>query len=184
MGTSVIVLPVGATATTPTTVGEKTKIDKDRKVAVLDFDGVLNTYAYLSEARKRGVNTTQPKNILDPSKVALLNEIEDLYHPQWVLSTSWAISDHLSELQEALKLNGFKGEVVHAFPFRGSNKYDTISQGLEALGIPRDASGVAILEDDESLKYTNLSPLWVQTDPKVGLTGSHLLRLSRRWKPS
>ncbi len=153
------------------------------KVAILDFDGVLNSVSFLKEARKKKLDLTLPRNILDPARVQLLNDIEQLYRPLWIFSTSWRSDESMEELNDALQRCGFQGEVRYSLPYHGVTRGDEIHHGMELWGLPRTPSRCILLDDDESVgAYPDLVPLWIRTETRFGLNHTHIKEVLQRWR--
>ncbi len=85
------------------------------KVVFLDFDGVLNSSAYVRRCGRCGV-------ILQPEKLALLQKLIAATDAKIVLSTSWR--EHWSPVEE--QCNALGQEINRAFRQYGLEIYDKI----------------------------------------------------------
>ena len=79
------------------------------KIAFLDFDGVLNSLAFLR--RDPG-----PLDRLDPTALVLLNVLVQRSGADVVISSSWRLQRSLDELRRLLKQLGFIGNVGGCTP--------------------------------------------------------------------
>src|SRR5689334_1687229 len=79
------------------------------KVIFLDFDGVLNSLAFL---RKE----PGPLDRLDPAAVARLSALAQRSGAKVVISSSWRLQRSLDDLRHLLRSLGFAGEVVGRTP--------------------------------------------------------------------
>ncbi len=79
------------------------------KVLFLDFDGVLNSAAFLAAEPGRF-------DRLDPAAVARLNAIVGASGAKVVISSSWRVKRSLDELRALLAGLGFVGEVIDRTP--------------------------------------------------------------------
>ena len=163
------------------------------KILFLDFDGVLNTREFLTELHTRKVNHTenlrrdsQKGNVsgdsrwvdmVDPSKVALLNQIIEETNCLVVVSSSWRIQNTRQDLQSILDKRGFKGHILGKTGKRLSNHWrgneirwwlqDWRNSGRENI------SSFVILDDESDM--LDLMPRLVQTSfNDEGLTQSHV----------
>lgn len=151
------------------------------KVLFLDFDGVLN-----------GLETREPPSpihaglFLNPVLVERVNQIVERTGARVVLTTSWRTRRHvtgapdahlsLDELREALRLVGFRGEVIGATPDLA--REDSITRDGEAIPLwrcpPRHREIRAWIEQHKPDAYAILDD-----DPDAGIDG-HFVHVDRR----
>jgi hypothetical protein len=82
------------------------------KVVFLDCDGVINHHGVYDECAKRP-GQTQPEDWVDPSRVALVNEICDRTGAVIVVSSSWRnFLDGWKGVRDTLAKRGLRAEVV------------------------------------------------------------------------
>ncbi|MGM0555262.1 MAG: HAD domain-containing protein [Myxococcota bacterium] len=87
--------------------------DQIRTVVFLDIDGVLNDAQPVDN-----IPTTTPGwvDLIDESRVALLNDLLERTHAEVVLSSSWRQIHSLEQMQAILEQAGFQGELVDQTP--------------------------------------------------------------------
>jgi len=141
----------------------------------LDFDGVLNSRAFLMAndygersneldsmlddfrvARNVQIDAIDVKQI-DPSKVALLNQIVKETGAKIVVSSSWRIGKSIEHLQAILDFHGFVGEVIgktcsfnNADKVRGDEIYDWLFDYFHAPPTSEFVREQFVIIDDDS----------------------------------
>ena len=85
------------------------------RVVFLDFDGVLNSLAYI-KARGRASVPGDPAHSIDPAAIAYLNEIVQRSGAVVVISSSWREMMPLDGLRQLLARRGFVGMIVGKTP--------------------------------------------------------------------
>lgn len=80
------------------------------KVIFLDFDGVLNNFAFLSTG-KAGMHD------LDPAAIERLNTLVLRSGAKVVVSSTWRLKFSLGELRMILSKYGFQGEIIDKTPY-------------------------------------------------------------------
>ncbi len=115
-----------------------------RPIIFLDFDGVLNSRAYL---RRLGIWTRllPLKRLFDQKSVAMLNQIVAATGAQVVISSWWRRKHSLRELTHELKRMGFIGEVIGATPVLNAERGREITLYLLAS---RTRAPYVILDDN------------------------------------
>jgi hypothetical protein len=93
-------------------------------VVFLDFDGVLNCHEYL-QCLNNVAYDDNDELMIDPERVALVNDILRRTHANVVISSSWRLCHSFEKLCRILTARGFKGEVI-----------GTTSSDLNDLPIP------------------------------------------------
>lgn len=144
------------------------------KVIFLDIDGVLNSDGFTIQERKKGV-FERDEDEVDPTRVALLNQIVQRTDADVVISSSWRIILKLSGIRGVLKARGFIGNVRGATPNIGTPnriRGDEIRQWLETA--PSLVSRFVILDDDSDMGA--LLPNLVQTSASTGLVEADVER--------
>jgi hypothetical protein len=144
------------------------------KVIFLDFDGVLNSDGFLLQARRKSVFEKDADEI-DPSRVALLNQIVQCTGADVVVSSSWRIIMKLADIRGLLKNHGFVGNIVGATPNIGTPnrvRGDEIQRWI--VECPTTVSNFVILDDDADMGA--LLPNLVQTSSLDGLTENDVER--------
>lgn len=136
------------------------------KVVFLDFDGVLNSWAYA--AAGNGGNRGGLLG-LDPAAVSLLNQILERTGADVVVSSSWRIIHKRIELCDRLVAAGFKGRVLGVTPHMGGlPRREEIFRWL----YEHDFDGpFAILDDDGD---ASIEGRFVRTTFDLGLTTEHV----------
>jgi hypothetical protein len=79
------------------------------KIIFLDFDGVLNSFAFLDAH-------VSLRDRLDPAAVARLNVLVERSRAKVVVSSTWRLKRSLEELRARLAEVGFVGEVIGCTP--------------------------------------------------------------------
>lgn len=95
------------------------------KAIFLDIDGVLNDANFLKPQHQGGIHTDGWKwlEMIDPTKVALLNQIIEATDAKVVISSSWRLANTIEQLEQYLDHHGFIGEIYGTTPCRLSNHY-------------------------------------------------------------
>jgi hypothetical protein len=132
-------------------------------VIFLDFDGVLNSHAYLKN--RGGVKD------LDPRAVALLNEILRRSKAKIVVSSMWRLGG-IDSVRGHLKRVGCIGEVIGITPVLSTRRGNEIAEWLSING--EQVSTFVILDDDSDMEH--LLPRLVQTTFATGLQAVHVER--------
>lgn len=133
------------------------------RVIFLDFDGVLNTPAFLDEVGDYGAIAAAHQ--IDTRAVDELNRLVGLTGAKVVVSSTWRRYHSVEELQKLLESRGFRGEVIGKTPelwcYRGAEIQDWLYEHLEV-------EQFVILDDDNDME--KLAVKMVQMDPDKGLT--------------
>jgi len=79
------------------------------RVVFLDFDGVLNSRAFLVRPEGSG-------DRLDPAAVSRLDQLAKRSGAKVVVTSTWRLKYSLSELSLMLREHGFEGEIIGATP--------------------------------------------------------------------
>jgi hypothetical protein len=131
----------------------------------LDIDGVLNTNKFLKDAFDRGVlRNFCSAEAIDPSTIPFLNILEEKYHPEWVLSSSWRAVCSPRDITEILAKHGFTGKVTDMTGNFLESRASEIRSHLNRYGW---AGPVVILDDDTDIE--EIPEFAVTVDPKVGI---------------
>lgn len=156
------------------------------KIIFLDFDGVLNSYAYF-KSRDLEKDVSEDANALDPKAVARLNRLVEATGASVVISSSWRHGRSLDRLAYMLALRGFVGPVIdktvdwsepkervletgkHQIIYQGQERGDEIRIWLDAH--PEVTAFVA-LDDDSDM--TAVRDQHIQTSYDEGLTDEHV----------
>ena len=77
------------------------------KICFLDFDGVLNSTAYIKQLGDKWTGGE-----LDPVAVELLNDIVIATKAKIVITSTWRLYSSIQRLTEILEFYGFIGDVV------------------------------------------------------------------------
>lgn len=127
-------------------------------VLFLDFDGVLNSIAFMksqSAAGKWEMVTARTgardwSNMIDPRAIVLLNGVVARTGAKIVVSSSWRLALTKDEIISALRKRGFRGDVIDATPHcSGEPRSFEIAAWLNHRGAG-DVSRFAIVDDDPS----------------------------------
>jgi HAD domain in Swiss Army Knife RNA repair proteins len=148
------------------------------RVVFLDFDGVLNHEAFY---RAKGPGVLG----LDPTRVALVNEIVARTGAHVVVSSTWRMGTTLSSLRDTLGSVGFTGRVIGKTPdlsaqwkegslvMAAKERGDEIQAWIDGFRRHPVASFV-ILDDDGDMAH--LKHRLVRTTFAEGLTREHVER--------
>ena len=158
------------------------------KIIFLDFDGVLNSSAYLQRMGPKSWGT------LDQTAVERLNKLIAKTNAQVVISSSWRYGHTVDQLRFILREAGFAGRVIDMTPMDG----ETVG------GIRLGATGIrgfeiqawlnrnkevgvtefVILDDCSILTDTSMAPhlmeRFVQTSMATGLLDTHVEEAARK----
>ncbi len=133
------------------------------RVIFLDFDGVLNTPAYLDEVGYDGPVAASGQ--IDTRAVDELNCLVALTGAKVVVSSTWRKYYSVEGLQQLLESRGFRGEIIgktlELWCYRGAEIRDWLYEHPEV-------EQFVILDDDNDME--KLARKMVQTDPEKGLT--------------
>lgn len=150
----------------------------NNQILFLDFDDVLcmnNPYGGYDVALAidgRGEPEDLWNLLFDPLAVGLLKEINDEFHPQYVLSTSWTLIMNRDAIVAALEKTGLEFVVNNLH-----SDWETIKTGSDARAIdiqtwlaghPEQADCWVVLDD--TLSGVGLTDWAVLCDVSVGLT--------------
>lgn len=144
------------------------------RVLFLDFDGVLNHEQWLLNCRRPHPLWEE----LDPSKVALVNDVIAATTAMVVISSAWR-SLGMGRCQEILETNGFHGHILGVTPYVDGPRGDEISHWLNQWHQERPRRSVeryVVLDDDTDTGGVIHGERWIRTDPKIGLTPEHAQR--------
>lgn len=160
-----------------------------RRIVFLDIDGVLNNRDYLCSAQQRWVvdahRNVIDTEMIDPVRVALVNEIVARTGAEIVISSSWRRMFKLPELCGILAQRGLAASVVGATPTNISRtsphrtlpEEEQVRRGEEIQAWLNDARGVesfVILDDDSDMAH--LADRHIKTDFEVGIDREHVER--------
>lgn len=130
-----------------------------KPIVFLDFDGVLNSDAWIYSHSERGFAH------IDPSRVAIVNGLIALTGAEVVVSSAWRILHTLPQLRRGLKFKGFVGQIIGVTDRAGPIRGHEIGRYLEALP---EKPPFVILDDNSDMG--RLLPFLVKTDPNTGIT--------------
>ncbi len=149
-------------------------------ILFLDIDGVLNTETMLKEWR-----FPRYEDLLEPSRVALANDIVAQTRSKVVLSSSWRKFASFSSLQEFFRSVGFAFDLDSSTPttpvpsqspclswpkgFQG-HRGSQIGLWLKENGYSQENCHLCILDDDWEGIGPSLFPVLVGTTIRDGLT--------------
>jgi hypothetical protein len=153
------------------------------RIIFLDFDGVLNTIAYLMRMGERWTSRTPEAHALDPELVGRLNAIVDATGALVVVSSSWRHGRTVPQLQDLLSARGFKGTVLDTTPRSVpclnelsrrmcGDRGDEIRAWLN--GRHYVIAGYVVLDDSGDMDAVR--DHFVQTATNEGLTDDHVSR--------
>lgn len=144
------------------------------KVIFLDFDGVLNSWAWW--ARQPPRTRDQHEYLLDPAAIGLVNQLVMRTGAHVVISSSWRLNSMMKPAA-TLCACGFTGVVLGQTP-DGSRRYGShiyvarvrgqeIQQWLDEE--PREpVESFVILDDDSDMVH--LADRHIKTSQSIGLT--------------
>lgn len=143
------------------------------RILFLDFDGVLNSDAFLLTVKNRD----NPIALLSRRKVALLNKIVEETGAKVVISSHWRYEFTIGEIRSILEELGFKGQIIGITPIimgmpRGYEIHGWLS------GFPGKREFV-ILDDQDNMDF--LSPHLIQTNSSVGLTDENVQQVINKF---
>ena len=166
------------------------------KLIFLDFDGVINSHKFLASvhygeaddgfydvqreaeffAANPGLDRIDLRQ-LDPTRVALINEIIEATGAKVVVSSSHRYGKSVAQLQAILEYHGFKGEVVGKTPDMFDSLVDFVGREDEIVGfLCFDAASVScscfiIIDDCPMDAYADRA---VTTSLSTGITPDHV----------
>lgn len=158
-----------------------------KPILFLDFDGVLNSWAFLKRARKAEGRNVSLWNNLDPIAVRRLNYLVKMSRCDVVVSSTWRTMkehDTAEKLQDILVSFGYRHEVKGITPRLGCQAHRDLGwekccdghRGSEIKayldGLPEKVTNIAILDDD-----SDMNPLLhrhVKTNMDFGLLMTHV----------
>jgi hypothetical protein len=145
------------------------------KIVFLDFDGVLNNYSMLEQARGPGAG------IFSADAIERLNSIVERTGAKVVVISSWRALYGLDALKALLLSEGFTGEVLACTPSLekatapvpdaapGHTRCREIQAWLDAL--PEPPESFVILDD---IELEHLAAWHVKPDAETGLLDVHV----------
>lgn len=146
------------------------------KVIFLDFDGVLNSMAWMRACADRGDIFEGPVGI-DKAAVAVLNKIIEKTGAKVVVSSTWRKGHNIAALQTILDEAGFTGEVIgKTCSLYGEDPRSgrRLERGDEILRwIAEHKTSRFVIIDDSSDMNVLLDKL-VRTSWENGLTEAHV----------
>jgi len=125
------------------------------RIVFLDFDGVLNCHAYLSERSNHRKNIENLSRfdarwwgeMIDPKAVEHLNSIVEQTGAYVVVCSSWRHGHSYERLRRVLQVRGFRGEVLGVTP-----TLDGSQRGAECVAWihawPRTVESFVALDDE------------------------------------
>jgi hypothetical protein len=144
------------------------------KVIFLDFDGVLNSWAWLEECAKKypnrvfGAITFDPLTHIDEGAVAVLEDVVKKSGAVVVISSTWRKIHHVDDIRSFLKTKGFTGSVIDITPTLYSKRGLEIQKWLDQNPQVTD---FVIIDDDSDMEH--LMHKLVQTHCDFGLQPQH-----------
>lgn len=146
------------------------------KVLFLDFDGVLNSHKFITHQANHTnqsiVSMRDPKTMIDPEAVKILNKIIEATGAKVVISSSWRHLHEWEELQEMLIARGFEGEVIGQTPDAAVSGPDRGHEIQEWLDAHLDVESFVIIDDSSDMAH--LMDKLVSTSFYTGLLESHI----------
>jgi hypothetical protein len=144
------------------------------KYVFLDFDGVLNSAAYIAANKDKFKAPLQKTYYIvehiDPTAVARLNLLIAKTGANVVISTAWRKAFNLTWIAEILANKGFKGEIVGETPILYCDRGLEIQAWMDAAQVIE--SQIVILDDMDTMLH--LKPRQVMTHFDVGMQDEHL----------
>jgi hypothetical protein len=134
-------------------------------IIFLDFDGVLNSNAWVWSHSNDGFDH------IDPSRVALVNQLIARSKARVVVSSAWRILHTVEELRGGLAEHGFAGDIIGATDRVGSVRGDQIQRWLTA----NEHDGPFVILDD-STDMAHLLPSLVRCNADTGITQTEVDR--------
>lgn len=111
------------------------------RVIFLDFDGVLNSEAFL---RQRPAERNHRDDILDQVAVGHLNRIVEQSRAAVVVSSTWRLEYSREQLQNLLALHGFRSSVLDVTPSQSGGRGVEIQSWLDDQ---KGVRGYVVLDD-------------------------------------
>ena len=134
-------------------------------IVFLDFDGVLNSDAWIYSHSERGFDH------IDPSRVELVNGLLHQTKAHVVVSSAWRILHSLPALRRGLASKGFRGSILGTTDRRGPIRGAEIQRWLTE----NQHDGPFVILDDNS-DMGHLLPFLVKTDLATGITAADVER--------
>ena len=156
-----------------------------KPIIFLDIDGVLNHNEFYKNRPPRNTEKENPllnrlQRELDPSSVAILNNLVKETGAKIVISSTWRLIDNWKYfIPESLKLNGFEYPdsiidqtpcIRHEFSLRGNEILMWIKNNQGFIGAPYyEYSKYVIFDDDSDMLYWQKDN-FIHVDRMVGIT--------------
>ena len=146
------------------------------KVIFLDFDGVLNSNAFLRSLSRTALSTPAAlcnEEMIDPVNVARLQRLIDATDAEIVISSSWRCVHGIPELGRVLAARGCKRWPYDVTP--GTFSHRPRSQEIREwlYDTDEEVSAFVVLDDTRDAVIEGHTVL---TNPKVGLTDADVER--------
>lgn len=144
-----------------------------KKVAFLDFDGVLNTDPQTDAARSYDHPLFNPLTHMDRVRVARFFELALRFDLEVVISSTWREIYDLPTLRAFLYAMGFldTDRVIAKTPYhrkmRDAPRHVQIVAWLTDRGLKRPSHFI-ILDDNPMASHAELAPFFVRTNPYNG----------------
>lgn len=155
------------------------------KLIFLYFDGVLNNQLWYVKTKGNRQHID-----LDTSSIQFLNTLVRETGSKVVVTSTWRLGRTIEELQNALDINGFIGEIIGKTKdlrigedgdsiLRGNEILQWMKSHPEVLGKPYwDYKDYVILDDDSDMLYWQKDN-YIYVDPYVGITPSTVFKAKK-----
>jgi hypothetical protein len=142
------------------------------KIIFLDFDGVLNSHKFFisQEGLKIVRLYGDLDETLDPTKIALINQLVDQTGAQVVVSSSWRITHTLESLNAILARHGATFKLIGETPYLGKYRGAEIADYLS--GLKEQPTHFVIIDDDSDMG--EVKSHLVKTSMMSGMDEGHL----------
>jgi len=147
------------------------------KIVFLDFDGVLNSWAFFEMTKgaraEEGITDLERwVRKVDPAAVAELDRICTTAGADVVVSSTWRQLHALADLRQILERRGFTGRIIGKTPRLPPHGVRSCPRGLEIQewldATRRPVESFVILDDDNDMEH--LIDRLVLTSFRTGLT--------------
>jgi len=158
------------------------------KILFLDFDGVLNGFEWIREARQKQLFIKDRRKhdlaMLDPLQVMRINHVCERTGAKIVFSTSWRIGASPDYLFGLLQELGFKGEHAGETPQPGHVRGCRCrgDEVLAYLAAHPEIETFAIVDDMGPKAFPGLRPYLVWTSTATGMVEADVEMLIRLLK--
>lgn len=154
------------------------------KLIFLDFDGVLNDHAFLTQRRNHpaeGVVFPELAGELDPVRISLINLLIEETGANIVISSSWRTNHSLEEMNSAFEMLGGTFKAIGVTPrIPGNQNRDERGNEIHTFIDTMKVKPESFIILDDETDMGELFPFLIKTSFFGGFTESHLQEAIKR----